>query len=182
MLKAVLNGNYWKNGRRMFTYKVMGPTAEIEEYKIIESARLNKLPEQLANVDGFPLLFLALDQILQAGDTPKPSYNLIKNFAGTGYNRDTLADDMLKFTRVNSLTEKAMAEIQAKRALGIDVGDQATRVQRVAATPTPATPAVDTTADDILTAIGEGNDLIGGNAHETGENIPESVGNDTLGG
>jgi hypothetical protein len=178
MLKAVLNGNYFKNGRRMLTYKIMGPTAEIEEYKIIESARLNKLPEQLANVDGFPLLFLAWDQIIQSGDTPKPSYNLVKNFAGTGYNRDTLADDMAKMARVSEKTETAMAEIQAKRALGIDVGDRATRVQRVAPAPTQAAPAVETTADDIAGAIAEGANLA-----ENGEAIPAGeVGNETLAG
>lgn len=177
MLKAVLNGNYFKNGRRMLTYRVTGPTAEIEEYKIIESARLNRLPDQLANVDGFPLLFVSWDQILQSGETPKPSYDLVKNFAGTGYNRDTLKDDMAKMARVSALTEKAAAEIQAKRMLGIDVGDQAPRVQRTA-TPAQTAPIVETTADDIAAAIAEGDGIVG----ETGEPVEAEAGDETLGG
>lgn len=177
MLKAVQHSTYFKNGRQMLTYKVMGPAAEIEEYKIIESARLNRTPDQIAIADGFPLLFLALDQILGGGGLPQPSYNLVKNYAGTGYNRDTMAADMARYARVAAKTEDHMAEIQAKRALGISVGDQAQRGQRTFVAPAQATPAVETTADDIAAAIAEG-----ANIAEHGELINEAVGEETLGG
>lgn len=173
MLKAVQHGEYFKSGRKMYTYKVMGPVAEVEEYKLIEALRLNKTPDQIAQDGGFPIYFVSRDRELMNGDTPQPSYILVKNFRGDGYNRDTSAADRALFARVGETKEKYMGELLAKRALGIDTGERVQRVTATATAPNITAPAIETVADDIADAIRAG-------ANETGEIIPAEVGNETL--
>jgi len=156
-LRAVHHSQYFKNGRKVLTYVVQGTQNEIEEYKIIESARQNKLPEALANVNGFPLLFIVEELEFQAGRMPQPSYDIIKNYNGTGYNRDTTKQDMAMYAKVAEKTIDSMAEIQAKRRLGIDVGDRAVRTTRPQ-TQQAAPIASNSAADTISELIAEGAD------------------------
>lgn len=158
-LKAVMHNKYFKNGRQMLVYKVLGPVAEVEEYKAIEGARINRTPDQFPNDNGVPLLFIALDNELRNGNTPQPSYPLIKSHDGTRYIRDTTAQEMAMYQRVAVATETEMAKIQAQRRLGINVGDAAPRITTTTTT-TTAAPAAATIADDIAGAIAEGAEVL----------------------
>lgn len=178
-LKAVFKSHYFKAGTgKILTYLVQGTAAEIDEYKVIESARRNITIDKIACEGNFPIMFIAEAGMLRTGEMPKPSYMLIKNHNGTSYNRDTSADDMRTYQEAANFKVKAMGELLAKRALGIDIGDGAPRPQVATQRAQAQIPAVNTEVDDIAGAIAAG---IG--AEETGEDIPvvEEVGNENLG-
>lgn len=142
MLKATQQGMYRnKNGRTVVTYVVSGPAAEIADYFATESARRGVPVESIAKTDiGLPIMHLGLDNELRDGRTPQPSYDLVKNFNGTQFNRDTFKQDMVNYKKVEELTTVEMAKEMAQRRLG-------------GATPRVATPAATTTTPEVVQPI-----------------------------
>lgn len=180
MLKATMNSKYRKPSGWQFTYSVTGPIAEVEEYVAIQSAAANKTPDQWSRTPaGHPLFYIPLNNLLRNGDTPQPSYNLIKSHDGLRFFTDTTAQDMARYQRVAAASEAEEGKLMAQVRLGIITIGQQNRT----ALPVPATnaPAIAAPADAIEDLIGN---QLGSedNAGEQAEPALTGAGTETLGG
>lgn len=153
-----MNSKYRKTSGYVFTYAVTGPKAELDEYVIVMSAGANKTPEEWQRTpSGNPLFFIALNNLLRNGETPQPSYNLIKSHDGLRYFTDTTAQDMARFQRVAAASETEEGKLLAQVRLGIvTIGTQQRATPAVTNTPTPAIAApADTIGSIIEGELGE---------------------------
>jgi hypothetical protein len=157
-LKAVYKDKYRSkgSGQIVLRYLVSGTQAEIAEYKAIQQAQANRAewPEE----NGQPIYFVPINNLMRQGRNPQPSINLIKSYDGTRIFEDTSAEDVKAWTKRNELKDKAIAELQAKIEMGIDVGQMATAgfARAVAAQPAQTAPAAQPDlADEIAAGIGQ---------------------------
>lgn len=160
-MKATLHGQYYKQGRKVLTYKVTGTAVEVETYKAIQEQQTNRAADSWPEVDGAPLYFLVPSVLMRNGEMPQKQYNLIFNQDQTKVIRDTSAQDLDMYTSVREAKIKEMGRISAEREMGIGVDRGTTTVAA------PATPA-------IAKPVGEPKELVdevAGAAADIGEDI-----------
>lgn len=165
-MKATYHGQYFKNGKKMFTFKVTGTTEEISKYKAIQETATNRAFGTWPEADGHPLYFLGVATLLRNGEIPKKQYSLLLNQDETRIIRDTSADELANYERMQDETNKAQAMIMAEIRLGL----RTVSTNSASSTSAPSTPVAKPVgaeapdlADKILAEVGAGGeDLAGG--------------------
>lgn len=158
-MKATQHGQYFKNGRKMYTYKVTGTADEVAKYKAIQETQTNRALGTWPEADGSPLFFLGVETLTRNGEAPQPQYVLMFNNDDTKIIRDTSAQERADWAEITLLKRQAKAQIMAEIELGIRV------VGRPAATIT--TPA----AQRTTATIGEAKDLTDSIMQQVGETV-----------
>lgn len=170
MLKATQHGQYFKAGRKVITYLIGGPAAEVADYLAVLSSQLNRPVDKLPTVNGQPLLFVVEELEYANGRVPQPSYILEKSRDGSRYYRNTTEQDKAFNNRVGGLIEEKFATIMAERRAGVNrPAVSTTRVAAGGAIQQPAT--ANTDADDIASAVAAGGE---------GEAVGAAGGQETL--
>lgn len=169
-MKATYHGQYFKNGRKMMTFKVTGTTEEIAKYKAIQETQTNRAIGTWPEADGHPLYFLGVDTLLRNGEIPKKQYPLIFNQDDTRVIRDTSADDNVNYERMQEETNKAQAIIMAEIRLGIRT--VARNNGFTVATPAQQAAAIGAEkadlAESIMAEVGAGGEDLGGGVETEG--------------
>jgi hypothetical protein len=170
-MKATYHGQYFKNGKKMYTFKVTGTTEEITKYKAIQETVTNRGIGTWPEADGHPLYFLGVATLLRNGEIPQKQYNLLLNQDETRIIRDTSAQELANYERMQEETNRAQAMIMAEIRLGLRTVGATTPTITTPSAPVakPAGAEAPDLADSILEQVGAGGEDLGGDIETEGK-------------